>query len=139
MVTIKKSIGWRSGWCGGEEKGEKAAASWAFCWGQFLSGCMEKRETASKSGPLWDASQGWTLKGVFLFFPFRLGRSPKELCLSSFFLGPALLPSLASAGKNLFPPEKSEIGKYRVRLFSYHVRKVGHTSKRTSIKLLTVL
>ena len=105
MVTIKKSIGWRSGCSGGRKKEKRLRLLGPSARGGAVRLHGKKRNRVQKWSSL-DASQGWTLKDVFLFFPFRLGRSPKELCLFSFFLGPALLPSLSSAGKNIFPPQK---------------------------------
>ncbi len=52
-----------------EEKGEKAPASWNPAKGASLCGFREK----AKPRPKWliqVADQGWTLKGVFRFFPF---------------------------------------------------------------------
>ncbi|KNB71637.1 hypothetical protein ADS79_23040 [Brevibacillus reuszeri] len=65
-----------SSYSDGEEKGENAADSWVTSWGSFLYGCMEKEKPRPKSF-LQEAAQGWTLKGVFLFFHSTWVGAPK--------------------------------------------------------------
>lgn len=58
--------------CGGEEKGEKAAGSWAPCWMRVVPVSMKKAKTASKVAQSGCGSE-WTLKSLFSLFSLRLG------------------------------------------------------------------